>query len=228
MEATPDLAGVAGLIADPSRATMLAVLLGGISLPAGELARQAKISPQTASTHLTKLLEGGLVVVRTSGRHRYFHLSNPQVAQALEALALIAPTTTVRSLSQSLEIQAIRRARTCYNHLAGELGVSLTQALTEKGFLSFHEEVYALGEGGETWFNSMGIECRQLRHKHQNFAKACLDWSERKTHLAGALGTALAQRLFELKWVTRFEKSRAIKVTDYGRLQFQAELGIRV
>jgi DNA-binding transcriptional ArsR family regulator len=195
---TPDLATVAALIADPSRATMLTALLGGSALPAGELARQAKISPQTASTHLAKLVEGGLLRVRTNGRHRYFYLANPQVAHALETLALIAPPTKVRTLKHSLEGEAVRQARTCYNHLAGTLGVNLTQAFTTKGFLVFHEEMYEVSDIGSNWFNNLGIECKAATMKQASFAKVCLDWSERKPHLAGVLGSAVARRLLEL------------------------------
>ena len=151
------------------------------------------------------------------------------MAQALEALALVAPAPRVRTLSHSLEMQAVRRARTCYNHLAGELGVALSGALTQRGFLYFHEEAYEVSEAGESWFNQLGVECGGLLYKkrqRQKFAKVCLDWSERKPHLAGSLGAALAQCLFELEWLVRFEKSRAVKVTTYGRQQFQAELGI--
>jgi DNA-binding transcriptional ArsR family regulator len=228
MNATPDLAAVAALIADPSRAAMLAVLLGGVSLPAGELAAHAKISPQTASTHLAKLVEGGLLAVRSSGRHRYFYLSNPQVAQALETLALIAPAPKVRNLSHSLEMEAVRRARTCYNHLAGELGVALAQAFIDKGFLYPYEEAYEVTAPGQEWFNRLGIEGRPLPKKLQNFAKVCLDWSERKPHLGGSLGAALARQLFERDWIVRVEGSRAVKVTERGQLQLQTELGLNL
>lgn len=228
MNATPDLAAVAALIADPSRAAMLAVLLGGVSLPAGELASLAKISPQTASTHLAKLVEGGLLAVRSSGRHRYFYLKSPQVAQALEALALVAPTARVRNLSHSLEMEAVRQARTCYNHLAGELGVALTEAFMDKGFLHAHEEVYEVTAPGQEWFNRLGIENRQLQKKPQNFAKVCLDWSERKPHLGGSLGSAVAHQLFARGWIVRVEGSRAVKLTQPGKLQLQSELGINL
>jgi DNA-binding transcriptional ArsR family regulator len=228
MNASPDLAAVAALIADPGRAAMLAVLLGGVSLPAGELAKHAKISPQTASAHLAKLVAGGLLAVRSSGRHRYYYLSSPQVAHALEALALVAPASRVRNLSHSLEIEAIRRARTCYNHLAGELGVALTQAFVNKGFVFYHEEAYEVTETGGEWFKALGIEGRPQPRKPQNFAKACLDWSERKSHLGGWLGSAIARQLFDLGWIVRVEGSRAVKVTRQGQLRLQTELSINL
>src|SRR4051794_30879174 len=132
MAGTPDFAAVAALIADPSRAAMLSALLGGHALPASELARYARITPQTASTHLAKLVSGGLLSVTRTGRHRYYSLTSRDVAQALESLAVIAPAPRLRSLNESLEVQAIRRARTCYDHLAGTLGVALTQALIDR------------------------------------------------------------------------------------------------
>ncbi|HEX2911666.1 MAG TPA: winged helix-turn-helix domain-containing protein [Chloroflexia bacterium] len=226
MLATPDLAAVAALIADPSRAAMLAALLGGISLPAGELARLARISPQTASSHLSRLVEGGLLAVRINGRHRYYQLSSPQVAHALEALALVAPAPRVASLGHSLEIEAVRKARTCYNHLAGRLGVTLTQTLIEKGYLLFHEEAYELSQSGEDWFSNIGVEYGQSARKRANFARTCLDWSERKPHLAGPLGVALTRRLFKLEWIVRVEGSRGVKVTPFGRQQLELELGM--
>lgn len=228
MKATPDLAAVAALIADPSRATMLAMLLGGVSLPAGELARQARISPQTASAHLAKLVEGGLLAVRNNGRHRYFYLSSPQVAQALEALSLVAPAARVSGLSHSLEMEAMRRARTCYNHLAGQLGVAVTEAFVDKGFLNPYEEAFELTAAGEAWFSNLGVETGQLQKKRPTFSKVCLDWSERKPHLAGSLGSSVTRRLFELKWIALLEGSRAVKITGYGQLQFQNELGLNL
>lgn len=223
MSANPDLATVAALIADPARATMLSALLGNIALPAGELAHQARITPQTASAHLAKLREGGLLSLTTSGRHRYYRLSNKNVARALESLALIAPASRVHALNDSLEREAICRARTCYDHLAGELGVGLTQAFIDKGLIQPHDEAYEATVIGEGWFNTFGIDCPQLQGNRRAFAPVCLDWSERKPHIAGALGAAIAQRLFALKWIVRISGSRAVKVTDSGRSHFKRE-----
>lgn len=226
MSAIPNLATITALIADPSRAAMLSALLSGISLPAGELAQCAKISPQTASTHLAKLVAGGLLSVTTAGRHRYFCLSNKQVAQALESLALIAPAQQARSLNEGLDMQAVHRARTCYDHLAGALGVALTQALIDKGLIQQHDEAYEVTEPGECWLDAFGIDRLQLQNQRRIFAAICLDWSERRPHLAGALGAAIAQRLFELKWIRRVDRSRAVKVTDFGRSGLKRELGL--
>jgi DNA-binding transcriptional ArsR family regulator len=222
----PDLAAVASLIADPARASMLSALLGDIALPAGELARLARITPQTASTHLAKLVKGNLLSVTALGRHRYFRLRDRNVAQALESLALLAGPARVTSLNDSLERKAIHRARTCYDHLAGALGVGLTQALMDHGFVEYHGDAYEVTQTGETWFRSFGIDCSELQQKRRAFVKSCLDWSERKPHLAGALGAAVLRRLLELKWLLRVRGSRAVRVTDLGRQQLQSKFGL--
>lgn len=226
MNAYPDLAAVASLIADPARASMLSALLGDIALPAGELARLAKITPQTASAHLAKLVEGNLLSVTALGRHRYFRLRDKKVAQVLESLALIAGPARVASLNDSLQRNAIQRARTCYDHLAGELGVGLTQAFIDNGFIVYHGEAYEVTPLGETRLNSFGIDCLELQQKRRAFARSCLDWSERKPHMAGTLGAAILRRLLELKWILRVRSSRIVKVTDLGRRQLQNEFGL--
>lgn len=226
MKANPDWATIAALIADPARAAMLSVLIGDIALMAGELARLAKVTPQTASTHLAKLVKGNLVSVTKSGRHRYFRLSNRDVAQALEKLALIAPPTHLHSLNETLERKAIHRARTCCDHLAGELGVGLTQAFIDKGFIHYHDGVYEVTEIGENWFHTFGIDCLKLQGKRRVFARACQDWNERKPHIADALGAAILQRSLELRWIARISGSRAIKVTEAGRNHLRKEFGL--
>lgn len=226
MSAYPDVASVASLIADPARASMLSALLGDIALPAGELARLARVTPQTASAHLSKMLEGNLLNVTPLGRHRYFRLRDKNVAQALESLALIARPARVTSLNDSLERKAIQRARTCYDHLAGALGVGLTQAFLDHGFVEHHDDAYEVTHAGETWFHSFGIDCMELQHKRRRFARSCLDWSERKPHIAGALGAAVLRRLLELKWILRSRNSRTVKVTDLGREQLQNKFGL--
>lgn len=226
MSSNPDLATVAALIADPARAIMLSALMDDVALPAGELARLARITPQTASSHLAKLVKGKLVSMTHSGRHHYFRLSHGDVARMLESLALIAPAAQARNLKDSLERKAIYRARTCYDHLAGELGVTLTHKLLDKGIILPYGEIYEVTKAGEAWLNTFGIDLLQLRRKHRVFARACLDWSERKPHVAGSLGAVLLQRLFELEWIVRVKDSRAVMVTESGRHSFKAEFGI--
>lgn len=224
----PAVASVAGLIGDPSRAAMLTALLGGVARPAGELARRAGISPQTASVHLARLVEGGLVRVTTSGRHRYFVLAGPAVARALESLALIAPAAEPESAGAGFELRRLQRARTCYDHLAGSLGVAVTESLVERGCLDAHGEAYEVTADGDAWLRRLGVVPEDLRHGRRAFARACLDWSERRPHLAGALGAALTARLFELGWITRLDGTRAVEPTPPGRRALRSELGIRI
>lgn len=228
MTTNPDFASVAALIADPSRAAMLSMLLGGYLLPASELARHAHISPQTASAHLAKLVNGGLLCVTKSGRHRYYYLSGPEVAQALEALALIAPMQRTRSLRQGLETQALHFARTCYDHLAGTLGVMVTQALVDRQIVEQCGESFEVTVEGTVWFSQFGINTLELQQRRRRFAVTCVDWSERKPHLAGSLGTAIVDRMLDLKWIVRSEESRAVKITACGYQMLEQELGIKL
>lgn len=226
MSNNPDLAAVAALIADPARAAMLAALMDDVALPAGELARLAKITPQTASTHLAKLTQGNLVNMTQIGRHRYFRLSSKNVARTLESLAFIAPTAKIHNLRDSLERKDIYRARTCYDHLAGELGVKLAQALVSLKVIRYQDETYEITSTGTNWMNTFGIDCSQLLGRRRIFVRACHDWSERKPHIAGSLGAALLKSMFEQKWIARVKGSRAVRVTEIGRYHLNSELGI--
>jgi DNA-binding transcriptional ArsR family regulator len=226
MRADPDLASVAGLIGDPSRAAMLAALLGGLSLPAGELARCAGISPQTASGHLARLVDGGLLRATTRGRHRYYQLHSPEVGRALEALAAIAPRARIRSLNESEAGRALRFARTCYDHLAGALGVALTQRLVERELLAEAGESYLVTAAGEDWLAGWGIDLGRLRQGRRAFARPCLDWSQRRPHLAGALGAAITGSLFERGWIAPSASSRAVRLTEAGRAGLRRELDL--
>jgi hypothetical protein len=152
-------------------------------------------------------------------------LRDKNVAQVLESLALIAPSSPTNSLNDSLQRKAIQRARTCYDHLAGVLGVALTEAFIANGFIEHHGEVYEVTGAGENSFHSLGIDCLQLQQKRRVFAQSCLDWSERKPHIAGALGAAVLERLLALKWILRVRGARTVKVTDLGRHHFKNEFG---
>jgi DNA-binding transcriptional ArsR family regulator len=228
MQAEPDLATIATLIGEPARAAMLAALLGGESLPAGELANRARVSPQTASAHLGRLVAGGLLQVTSTGRHRYYQLRSPEVGAALEALASIAPQARVRSLRESEAARALRFARTCYDHLAGAVGVAVTHGLVDRGLLTAEADAYHITAAGARWFAQWGIDLDQLRQARRGFAKPCLDWSERHYHLAGAVGAALAQAMLEREWLVRIEGSRAIRLTDQGRAGLRQELHIEL
>jgi DNA-binding transcriptional ArsR family regulator len=226
MSADPNLAEVALLIGEPARATMLLALLGGQALPAGELAARARVTPQTASAHLARLVGGGLLEVRSSGRHRYYRLSGPEVGAALEALLRVAPAGAVRSLRQSEEARALRAARTCYDHLAGALGVALTRRLLALGLLAQEGERYRVTAEGAAWLASWGIDLAALERGRRAVARACLDWSERHDHLAGALGAALAAKLFERGWIARVPGGRAVRLTAAGQAGLRRELGL--
>jgi DNA-binding transcriptional ArsR family regulator len=228
MDAPPDPASVARLIGEPARATILTALLGGESLPATDLAYRCRLKPQTVSFHLARLVEGGLLSVERSGRHRYYRLADPLVARALEALNAISPRPPVRSLKQSREAEALRFARTCYDHLAGVLGVGITRALLEKGYMEPSDGHYRVTLSGEGWLTGFGVPAPELERKRRAFAPRCLDWSERRHHVAGALGAGITGRLFELGWVARTSMPRAVRLTEEGREGLAGELGIQL
>jgi len=213
----PDMIVIAALIGDASRMAMLMSLMGGKSLPAGELAQAARVSKATASAHLAKLVEGGLLRQEASGRHRYYRLAGPEVGQALEAMLVIAPAKAVKSLRESDEQRHMRHARTCYDHLAGKVGVALTDRLLVLGFLNDSGPDYALAESGRQKLLMFGVRVDPPAGQRRHYARKCLDWSERRHHLAGSLGAAIASRLLELQWLERIPGGRAVRVTEAGR-----------
>jgi DNA-binding transcriptional ArsR family regulator len=220
MEGAANIAAVAALMADPSRAAVLAELTDGRALPPSELAEVAGVSRSTISEHLAKLERAGFLSVERGGRHRYFRLAGPEIAEAVEALAALAPRFPVRSLRQSNRAGALGAARTCYGHLAGRLGVGITEAMQDRGLLRREAEVFLLTGDGDGWLRELGLE------KPPRAGKTCNDWSERRPHLAGRLGVALARRLFELEWLERTEPARAVRVTAVGRRELGERLGI--
>ncbi|MFM1655185.1 ArsR/SmtB family transcription factor [Brevibacillus sp. B_LB10_24] len=226
MSANPNIAKVAALIGDTSRVAMLVSLLGGKAMPASELARTARISPQTASTHLAKMVEGGLLVHETYGRHKYFRLASSEVGHALEALQAIAPVKPVKSLRESEQMNALHFARTCYDHLAGKIGVALTDRLLELGLIEESGKDYVLREAGKKRLQDFGVDVEQNPKSRRFFARKCLDWSERRHHLAGSLGAALTRRLFELGWIEHFPDGRAVRLTDAGIKGLFDEFGV--
>lgn len=217
-----DLAAIGALLGDPSRARMLDALMGGRALAAGELARAAGVTRSTASEHLTRLRAGGLVEVLAQGRHRYYRIAGPEVGTALEALSHIAPARPVTSLRQAGHARSLAHARTCYDHLAGRCGVALHDALLAHGWLT---PAYDVAPPGMTGFAGLGVDVAAVRARRRTFARACLDWTERRPHLAGGLAAATTDRLVELGWfVRRSPDSRALRLTDAGRGGL-AELG---
>lgn len=228
MQGKPKFIEIAELIGEPSRATMLFELLSGRSLPASELAHACRITPQTASAHLAKLVEGGLLSVDQSGRHRYYRLANPEVAHLLEAMNMIAPQKPVSSLRESDQVKKVRFARTCYDHLAGAAGVALTDRFVHLGYIVPAEKDFELTAEGAGKMIQMGIDIDALRKAKRHFARPCLDWSERKHHLAGGLGAAITNRLMELDWIRRYPEGRAVQITESGREGLYREFGLTI
>lgn len=223
------ISSVAELLAEPARAGILVALLDGQALPAGELAMIAGVSAQSASAHLSKLVDGGLLSVQREGRHRYYRIAGPEVGHALEALGTISAMPNASILPQRPEAQALRTARSCYDHLAGRVSVELRKALEYSEIIAAcGERDYEVGPKGARWFAKMGIDIGSLQGTRRTFARQCLDWTERKPHVAGALGAALYTRLRELGWIAQRPKTRAVRVTHRGARELQSRFGITV
>lgn len=226
-----DVAAVAQLLADRARSAMLFALSDGRALSAGELARLAGVSPATASAHLSMLVSAALLTVVPQGRHRYYRLVEPRVIEAMESIAALAPRPA-ESAARAGRAMGVRAARTCYDHLAGALGVRLTDALVEQRRLVLSARSYRVTENGSAWFDEIGIEIPVVRERadrtRRDFARACLDWSERRWHLAGALGAALCARCLDAGWIERRPASRAVRVTNSGRRAIRRHFGIAV
>lgn len=223
-----NIAGVAALMAEPARAAILAALLDRRALPAGELAYRAMVTPQTASAHLAKLLEGGLLDVEICGRHRYYRLAGSAVAQAIEALAALSPLPDVRPERLDPRRESLRYARTCYDHLAGKLAVDLADAFVEGGLLEAGEREFRLTPEGREKFEAWGIDADSLRRDRGPLARVCLDWTERRHHIAGPLGTAVLAHLVRAGWIARVAHGRKILLTELGRESLRREVGLRL
>ena len=228
MDGDVQIAPVAALLGEPARAAIVGALESGQALPAAELARRAAVSPSTASEHLARLVEGGLLAVEPRGRHRYYRLASAEVAHAVEALSAIAPRGPVRSLRAANTASALTEARTCYDHLAGRLGVAVAGALVRRRALRHTDGGFERGARAGSVFAALGIDLHAVEKARRPFALSCLDWSEREPHVAGALGAAIASRAVEAGWLRRRSDSRALDVTDAGRDAFAAELGLQL
>jgi DNA-binding transcriptional ArsR family regulator len=225
--ADADLAAVADLMTG-HRAALLMALIGGHPLAASELASRAGISRSLTSAHLSRLLDGGLMTVQQDGRQRHYRLATPHVAEVIEAMLTIAPQRPSATLRESTRGAQIRRARTCYDHLAGTLGVGLTDALQHQHLIQAIDNTYRLTESGQARLEGLGINIAELRRRRRVFARPCLDWTERRPHLAGALGAGIADRLLELRWIKRIPSTRALRVTDDGQKRLRDELAINL
>jgi DNA-binding transcriptional ArsR family regulator len=230
MNTTYPIAVVGELIGEPARAAILIALLDGRARTAGELSLTADISAQSASAHLSKLVDGGLLTVGRTGRHRYYAMAGPDVAHALEALGSIS--TLPRSRIAALRPRAsdeMYTARTCYDHLAGRIAVELSGALEKSGVIRRRgERDYELGRAGRAWFANLGIDVDALHRLRRTFARQCLDWTERRPHIAGALGAALCSRLVALGWIARRRDTRALRITHHGARELHSRLGVTV
>ena len=219
-----DLAPIGALVGHPARAAMLAALADGRALPATDLARHARIKPAAATAHLRRLIDGGLVRVRAQGRHRYHEIAGPEVAAVLEAMARIAPPAPVRSLRQDRANRAIAEARTCYDHLAGRLGVELADRILGHGLLSVAgtgpaATGHVLTDTGQAKLAELGIDPAPVLRSRRILARPCLDWTQRRPHLAGAMPAAITTRLLDLRLLTRTSSRGLRPAADYqGRM----------
>jgi DNA-binding transcriptional ArsR family regulator len=195
---------------------MLAVLMDGRARTATELAFEGGVMPSTASSHLARLSAAGLIATARQGRHRYFRIAEPDVASAIEGLMNIAPRAVRPRVRLGPREEKLRRARVCYDHLAGEIAVRIMQSLRDRSFIGGSDEAMVLTRAGEAWFAGIGIDLATLRAKRRPLCRACLDWSERRTHLAGALGAALLERMSVLRYVRREAGGRAVILSQRG------------
>ena len=228
MKAGPDIAMIAALVGDPARSNMLTALMTGRALTASELAHQAGVTPQTASSHLSKLEAGGLVEQEKQGRHRYFRLSDPDVASVLEGLEGLAARAGHMRMRTGPKDPALRHARVCYDHLAGDLGVHMLDSMKQQRLLRQRKQDIELTAEGERFLtDTLQISADALAHPRRPLCRACLDWSERRHHLAGTLGAAIMTRLTELKWAARDAApgSRVVNFTRNGEKRFAALFG---
>jgi DNA-binding transcriptional ArsR family regulator len=215
------MAEVASLVGDPARANILCALLDGRALTAGELAYAAGVSPQTASGHLAKLHIARLVDVCPQGRHRYYRLAGPHVGQMLESIMTVALAGPQRFQPRTKTDAQVRHARTCYDHLAGELGVGIADCLIARDLVILGNEAGEVTEVGTAFLGRLGVDLSVARAKRRVFCRPCVDWTERRPHIGGAVGAALATRCFELGWIERVRDSRALTITAAGRRGFQ-------
>ncbi|WP_102868673.1 ArsR/SmtB family transcription factor [Pseudovibrio exalbescens] len=222
MKDGPDIARIAALIGDPARANMLTALMSGKALTATELSQEAGITLQTASSHLAKLDAGGLLSPRKQGRHKYFSIASDQVAHLLETLMVLAAGSGHLRTRTGPRDEEMRKARVCYNHLAGHMGIVMYESFLRKGFLHVATDDLTLTNTGASFVDGFGIDLKELKAKKSPLCRECLDWSERRSHLAGSLGRALLARMENLGWAKRVPESRVVRFTKAGQAEFDA------
>jgi DNA-binding transcriptional ArsR family regulator len=222
------LAEIAALVGDPARANILCALMDGRALTASELAFAAGVSPQTTSGHLAKLTDARLLGLVKQGRHRYYRIRTPLVGQMLEGILAVAAEAPPRHRPPSKQDEAMRRARTCYDHFAGRLGVGLAESLCTHGHIVLAEEGGEVTPSGVAFLLQFGIDLDEARPRRRAFCRPCLDWTERRAHLGGAVGAALAARCFDLGWVSRLRDTRALTITPAGQRGLHQTFGLSV
>jgi DNA-binding transcriptional ArsR family regulator len=246
MDGDTDITKVASLLADGARAKILLALGDNRAMPASVLSDEAGVAASTASSHLKKLVEGGLLEMEKHGRHRYYRLAGPHIGEMLEALARVSPPAPVKSLREGTRAQAVRYARTCYDHLAGKLGTELMASMLERGLIEGGDGAfdparakedrlsapgwdvdYRVTKRGVGELTAFGIDLDDLPRKRR-LIRYCIDWSEQRHHLAGALGAAVAERTFELGWVKRADATRAVHITDAGYTGLRETFGLEL
>lgn len=233
MTSTAMFAEIAALAGDPARAAMLNALMDGRALTATELASVAGVTPQTASGHLTRLTTTGLLAVERQGRHRYHRLASPIIAGMLESIMQVASTLAPprRKVATGPRDLALRTARTCYDHLAGRLGVALADALVEAGHAEIDGDAGAITDGGVAFLAGIGLDLdggRETRRRSRVLCRPCLDWSERRPHLAGAVGAAICSHSFDQGWIRRVQGTRAVAITPKGQLALRQAFGVQL
>ncbi len=221
MKEGPDIAHIAALIGDPARANMLTALMSGRALTVSELAEEAGVTIQTASSHLSKLDDGGLLRPRKQGRHKYFSLASDDVAHVLEALMGLAAGSGHLRKRTGPKDAALRQARVCYNHLAGDMGTQMFDSLIAQGHLTLISDDLILTQSGQAFVAELGIDLTELRKNKSPLCRECLDWSERRSHLAGGLGRAFLRRFEDLSWAKRDAKTRVVSFTATGAKEFE-------
>jgi DNA-binding transcriptional ArsR family regulator len=223
-----DLAEVGALVGDPARANILSALMDGRALTATELAKIAGVTPQTTSGHLVRLTQANLLALEKQGRHRYYRLASPLVGSMLEGvMAVAALQLPVRPRPRSRIDDEMRTARTCYDHVAGRLGVGLTSALAERSHIVLAEDGGEVTETGLTFLAAFGVELAKAKGSRRAFCRPCLDWSERRYHVAGTVGAALCKRFLELRWIETRPNTRALSITNEGQRGFAETFGLR-
>jgi DNA-binding transcriptional ArsR family regulator len=222
----PIIAEIAALVGDPARATIVSALLDGRALAASELALAARITPQTASTHLAKLTGAGLLSMVRKGRQRYFRLASPAVADMIDGIVAVALEKRPRYRPLSRHARALSAARICFGHLAGRLSVDLIDSMVARKYVVLDDEAAEITTAGTRFLTEFGIGLPTRHSRRSHFCRLCLDWTERRPHLAGAVGAAITTRYFDLGWLERIKRSQAVSVTRSGRRGFQETFGV--